>query len=78
MCIFASKTVIKYYNNFNSPVYSCFLDASKAPTPSSLQTLLDICDNYGQANSIYCNPSKSAYIVFAPKKINLFISDMIF
>ena len=30
MCIFASKTVIKYYNNFNSPVYSCFLDASKA------------------------------------------------
>ena len=24
------KTVIKYYNNFCSPVYSCFLDASKA------------------------------------------------
>ena len=28
--------------------------------------LLNICDNYGQANSIYFNPSKSAYIVFAP------------
>ena len=24
------KSVIKYYNLYNSPVYSCFLDASKA------------------------------------------------
>ena len=30
MCIFSSKSVIKYYNYFSSPVYSCFLDASKA------------------------------------------------
>ena len=30
MCIFAIKSVVKYYNNFNSPFYSCFPDASKA------------------------------------------------
>ena len=30
MCIFTVKYVIKYYNLYNSPVYSCFLDASKA------------------------------------------------
>ena len=30
LCIFTVKSVIKYYNLYNSPVYSCFLDASKA------------------------------------------------
>jgi hypothetical protein len=29
-CIFALKNVIQYYKGNNSPVYSCFLDASKA------------------------------------------------
>ena len=29
-CIFALKKVIQYYKSNNSPVYSCFLDASKA------------------------------------------------
>ena len=29
-CIFALKNVIQYYKSNNSPVYSCFLDASKA------------------------------------------------
>ena len=29
-CIFALKNVIRYYKSNNSPVYSCFLDASKA------------------------------------------------
>ena len=29
-CIFILKEVIEYYNNANSPVYVCFLDASKA------------------------------------------------
>ena len=28
--IFTVKSVIKYYNLYNCPVYSCFLDASKA------------------------------------------------
>ena len=28
LCIFTVKSVIKYYNLYNSPVYSCFLDAS--------------------------------------------------
>ena len=30
MCIYADKSVVKYYNHFHSPVYICFLDASKA------------------------------------------------
>ena len=30
MCIYAVKDVVKYYNHFESPVYTCFLDASKA------------------------------------------------
>ena len=30
LCIFTVKSTIKYYNMYNSPVYSCFLDASKA------------------------------------------------
>ena len=30
LCIFTVKSVIKYYNLHNSPVYTRFLDASKA------------------------------------------------
>ena len=30
LCIFTVKSVIKYYNLSNSPVFTCFLDASKA------------------------------------------------
>ena len=30
LCIFTVKSVIKYYNLHSSPVYTCFLDASKA------------------------------------------------
>jgi exonuclease III len=30
MCIFSLKQVIDYYNTYNSPVYICYLDASKA------------------------------------------------
>ena len=30
MCIFTLKNVIKYYTRQNTPVFSCFLDASKA------------------------------------------------
>ena len=30
MCIYTVKSVIKYYTRQNSPVYTCFLDASKA------------------------------------------------
>ena len=28
-CMYTVKLVIKYYNYFSSPVYTCFLDASK-------------------------------------------------
>ena len=30
LCIFTVKSVIKYYNLYNSTVFTCFLDASKA------------------------------------------------
>ena len=30
LCIYRVKSVIQYYNYYNSPVYTCFLDASKA------------------------------------------------
>ena len=30
LCIFSVKSVIKYHNLYKNPVYSCFLDASKA------------------------------------------------
>ena len=30
LCIYTVKSVIKYYNLHNSPVHTCFLDASKA------------------------------------------------
>ena len=30
LCIVTVKCTIKYYNMYNSPVYCCFLDASKA------------------------------------------------
>ena len=30
MCIYVVESVVKYYNHFHSPVYTCFLDASKA------------------------------------------------
>ena len=30
LCIFTVKSVIKYYKLYNSPVYGCFLDASKS------------------------------------------------
>ena len=29
-CIFTLKSVMKYYTQQSTPVYSCFLDASKA------------------------------------------------
>ena len=30
MCIFTVKSIVKYYTRQNSPVYTCFLEASKA------------------------------------------------
>ena len=30
MCIFTVKSIVKYYTRQHSPVYTCFMDASKA------------------------------------------------
>ena len=32
MCIFTVKSIVKYYTRQSSPVYTCFLDASKLLT----------------------------------------------
>ena len=42
LCIFTVKSTIKYYNMYNSPVYSCFLDASKAYNRVNHWTLFKI------------------------------------
>ena len=42
-CIFALKNLIQYYKSNNSPVYSCFLDASKAFDRVNHWTLLKNC-----------------------------------
>ena len=39
LCIITVKSVIEYYNLHNSPVYTCFLDASKAYDPVNQWTL---------------------------------------
>ena len=47
MCIYTVKGVIQYFNCQNSPVYTCFLDASKAFARISHWTLFK--------NLIACN-----------------------
>ena len=49
-----------------------------APTPCSLQKLLNICEQFGLSNCITFSPSKSLYVVFNPKKKHYFIPNMIF
>ena len=36
LCMYTVKSVIKYYNYFSSPVFTCFLDASKVLVPTVL------------------------------------------
>ena len=53
MCIYTVKSVIKYYTRQNSPVYTCFLDASKAFDRISHWTLfkkLIACKYYARDN----------------------------
>ena len=40
LCIYTVKSVIKYYNYFSSPLFTCFLDASKAFEKVNHWTLL--------------------------------------
>ena len=40
-----------------------------APTASAMQTLLDVCYEYGIDNDIFFNPIKSVCTVFKPKAI---------
>ena len=43
LCIFTVKSTTKYYNMYNNPVYSCFLDASKAFDRVNHWTLFKNC-----------------------------------
>ena len=79
------------YNALYHAKVGCFIDnvcmnhliyvddiCLSAHTPSNLRNILNVCDDFERANSISFNPSKSVYIVFAPKNFNLFVPDMIF
>ena len=47
MCSFTVKGIIKYYAGHNTPVYTCFLDASKAFDRVNHWTLITKCINNG-------------------------------
>ena len=63
-----------YFNNMciNHVLYAddiCLL----APTASAMQTLLDVCYEYGIDNDIVFNPIKSVCTVFKPKAYKLYL-----
>ena len=45
-----------------------------APTASAMQTLLDVCYEYGIDNDILFNPIKSVSTIFKPKAYKLYLS----
>ena len=53
LCIFTVKSVIKYYNLHNSPVYTCFLDASKLLKPMIVLTTGHCLENYSTGQFIF-------------------------
>ena len=59
MCIYTVKSVIKYYTRQNSPVYTCFFEASKA---------------FDRISDITFNPIKSQCMVFKPNRFKLYCS----
>ena len=44
-----------------------------APSASAMQSLLDICYDYGSDNDILFNPIKSVYTIFKPKAYKLYL-----
>ena len=52
LCIYTVKSVIKYYNLHNSPVHTCFLDASKAYDRVNHWTLFNL-KNYSTGQFIF-------------------------
>ena len=62
-----------YFNDvYKSLLYAddiCLL----APTASAMQTLLDVCYEYGIVNDILFNPIKSVCTVFKPKAYKLYL-----
>ena len=86
LCIFSVKSVIKYYNLYKSPVYSCFLDASKAYDHINHWTLFKkllkrgisvvivriyLCYDYSIEIDMNFNALKSYCIAFTPKLYKL-------
>jgi hypothetical protein len=50
-----------------------------APSPSALQKLLDVCEQYGVKHNIVYNPKKSVCMAFLPKRlVNCNIPTMLF
>ena len=44
-----------------------------APSASAMQSLLDVCYDYGSDNDILFNPIKSVYTIFKPKTYELYL-----
>ena len=44
-----------------------------SPTCKCMQSLLDICYDYGSDNDILFNPIKSVYTIFKPKAYKLYL-----
>ena len=44
-----------------------------APSASAMQSLLDVCYDYGSDNDILFNPIKSVYTIFKPKAYELYL-----
>ena len=44
-----------------------------APSASAMQSLLDVCYDYGSDNDILFNPIKSVYTIFKPKAYKLYL-----
>ena len=61
-----SNSYAGYYINDNCINHIMFADDIylMAPTSTAMESLLDVCHNYGAANYILFNPLKTVYIVY--------------
>ena len=63
-----------YFNSMRINHVMCADDICLlAPTASAMQSLLDVCYEYGTDNDILFNPPKSIFTVFKPKGYKLYL-----
>ena len=62
ICIYKAISVIKYYNNFSSPVHTCFLDVSKVFDSANHRTLFMTLIRDGVPVILACYRCQKLYI----------------